>query len=228
MAPHHRQLARDGWINVHRYTTFTELSRHEAEDRDYRIHLRLGVSGIAVLAPHGGKIERGTLPIAHAIAGEEHTFYAFEGIKPTLKANRALHVPSNHFDEPRALFAVAKAHRVLTLHGAKGTEEAVYAGGLDLELRLDVLRALNAAGFTADHDPSPTRQGRGPTNICNRGSTGRGLQLELTFGLRKQLFGPPDEQGIRHPNTLFHQFVMAIREVLRHHTEQGTFAGGLR
>ena len=205
---------------MHRYTTFTELSRHEIENRDYRVHLRLGASGIAVLAPHGGKIERGTLPIANAIAGEEHTFYAFEGIKPTLKANRLLHVPSNHFDEPRALFAVSRAHRVITFHGAKGTEEAVYAGGLDFELRLDVLGALNAAGFTADHDPSPTRQGRGPTNICNRGRTGRGLQLELTFGLRKRMFGHPDEQGLRHPTTLFHQLVMTIREVLHRYTEQ--------
>jgi phage replication-related protein YjqB (UPF0714/DUF867 family) len=199
---------------VHRYTTFTELSRHEVEDRDYRIHLRLGASGIAVVAPHGGKIERGTLPIARAIAGEDHTFYGFEGIKSTLKANRALHVPSNHFDEPRALFAVAKAHRVITLHGAKGAEEAIYAGGLDLELRLDMLRALSGAGFTADHDPSPTRQGRGPTNICNRGQSGRGLQLELTFGLRKRMFGHPDGQGFRHPTALFHQLVMTIRDVL--------------
>jgi phage replication-related protein YjqB (UPF0714/DUF867 family) len=161
------------------------------------------------------------LPIANAIAGEEHTFYGFEGIKPTLKANRVLHVPSNNFDEPRALFAVAKAHRVITLHGAKGTEEAVYTGGLDLELRLDVLCALNAAGFSADHDPSPTRQGRGLTNICNRGRTGNGLQLELTFGLRKRMFGHPDAQGFRHPTALFHRLVMAIREVLRRYSEQG-------
>jgi phage replication-related protein YjqB (UPF0714/DUF867 family) len=202
---------------MHRYTTFTELSRHEMEDRDYRIHLRLGTSGIAVVAPHGGLIERGTLPIAKAVAGEEHTFYSFEGIKPTLKANRALHVPSNNFDEPRALQAVAEAHRVITLHGAKGTEEAVYAGGLDFELRMDVLRTLKAAGFRADHDPSPTRQGRGPTNICNRGKTGMGLQLELTFALRKRLFGQLDDNGVRQPTGLFHELVFAIREVLHHY-----------
>ncbi len=205
---------------MHRYTTFTELSRHEVEDRDYRIHLRLGTSGIAVVAPHGGLIERGTLPIAKAIAGEEHTFYGFEGIKPTLRANRVLHVPSNHFDEPRALSAVAEAHRVITLHGAKGTEAAVYAGGLDLELRLAMLRALNAAGFSADHDPSPTRQGRGPTNICNRGKTGMGLQLELTFALRKRLFGQLDEKGGRQPTGLFHELVHAIRQVLHHYSNR--------
>lgn len=199
---------------MNRYPTFTALTHHEREHHDYRVHLRLGTSGIAVLAPHGSKIERGTTPIANAIAGAEHTFYSFEGIKPTLKANRILHVPSNHFDEPRALTAVASAQRVITIHGAKGQEHAVYAGGLDLDLREIILRQLTLAGFTADHDPSPTRQGRGPTNICNRGITGKGLQLELTYGLRGSLFGKPDTLGMRQPNDLFYRLVDTIREAL--------------
>ena len=197
-----------------KYSNFSDLKHHEVEGWDYRIHLRLGSSGTAILVPHGGKIERGTMGVADAIAGLEHTFYCFEGLKPVLKQNRDLHLTSNHFDEPLALFAVAKANRVITLHGAKGQEMAIYAGGLDLTLRDQVLDALGRAGIVAHNDPSSTRQGTGPTNICNRGLSSKGLQLELTFGFRKKLYRKPDENGIKHPTALFESFVNAIRSVL--------------
>jgi phage replication-related protein YjqB (UPF0714/DUF867 family) len=141
-------------------------------------------------------------------------FYCFEGIKPDLKQNRILHITSDNFDEPRALAIVRSAEKVVTIHGAKGNEKAIYAGGLDIDLKEKVLISLIGAGFAAIHDPSPSRQGKGLTNICNRGSSGKGLQLELTFGLRKAMFCPPDAQGIRDPNQLFQGFVAAVRAVL--------------
>lgn len=194
-----------------KYANFTELDWHETEQVDYRIHFRNGNSGVAILAPHGGKIERGTMAIANAIAGPDHSFYCFEGIKPRLRDNRDLHIASNCFDEPRALAAVAKADRVLTIHGAKGGEAAVYAGGLDWELRYQILQALTEEGFYACNDPSPTRQGRGLSNICNQGKSGQGLQLELTFGIRKLLFGEADWHGSRTPTELFYRLVKACR-----------------
>jgi len=199
---------------VRPYPDFAELARHETEGVDYRVHLRHGTSGCAVLAPHGGRIERGTGPIANAIAGQEHGYYCFEGIKPRLKSNRVLHLASDDFDEPRAVALVSRCWRVATIHGAAGNEAAVYAGGLDLELRAAVLQALRRAGFHAADDPSPTRQGRGPTNICNRGRSGRGLQLELTYGLRRALFGEPGEGDRRQPNQRCRELVTVIRGVL--------------
>ncbi|MGH8657951.1 MAG: poly-gamma-glutamate hydrolase family protein [Gammaproteobacteria bacterium] len=197
-----------------KYANFSQLSRHEVAELDYRIRVRHGRSGIAILAPHGGRIERGTTPIADAIAGQEHTFYSFEGIKPELTRNHDLHITSDHFDEPRALFAVTGAHRVVTIHGAKGLEAAVYLGGLDTALRRRVLTVLNEAGFATADDPSPTRQGSGATNICNRGRTNKGLQLELTLGLRKRLFLEPEEGSSWHPSPFFHSFVSAVRWAL--------------
>jgi len=197
-----------------KYANFSQLSRHEVAGRDYRIRVRHGRSGIAILAPHGGRIERGTTPIAEAIAGQDHTFYSFEGLKPELRQNRALHITSDCFDEPQALFAVTGAHRVITIHGAKGLEAAVYLGGLDTVLRRRVLTVLREAGFVAARDPSPTRQGRGRTNICNRGRTGKGLQLELTLGLRKRLFLQPEEGSSWHPSPLFLRLVSAVRRAL--------------
>jgi len=197
-----------------KYENFFHLSQHEVAGRDYRIRVRPGRSGIAILAPHGGRIERGTTPIADAIAASEHTFYSFEGIKPAPKQNRDLHITSDHFDEPSALLAVRRAHRVITIHGAKGQEAAVYLGGLDTALRSHLLPVLSAAGFLAADDPSPTRQGRGASNICNLGRTGRGVQLELTLGLRKRLFLHPQEGGSWCPSPLFFHLVSAVRRAL--------------
>lgn len=195
-----------------KYLNFSELKRHETEGRDYCIHLRHGQSGVAIVAPHGGRIERGTGQIADAIAGTEHTCYCFEGIKD--KGNHVLHITSDHFDEPRCLAATGSSIKVITVHGAWAEAAAVYAGGLDDELKNDIIQALSCAGFMAERDPSPTRQGNGMTNICNRGSSGKGVQLELSGILRKKMFDPPDADGYRHPNELFVSFVQTIRNVI--------------
>ena len=195
-----------------KYLNFSELKKNETEGRDYCIHLRRGRSGVAIVAPHGGGIERGTRQIADAIAGTEHSYYCFEGIKE--KGNQVLHITSDHFDEPRCLAVVGHSEKVVTIHGAGAEEAAVYAGGLDDELKHNIILALSGAGFMAGSDPSPTRQGNGITNICNRGSSGKGVQLELTGRLRRRMFDPPDADGYRHPNELFISFIQTIRRVL--------------
>lgn len=197
-----------------KYENFVELKRYEIENRDYRIRVRRGLSGIAILAPHGGRIERGTSQIASAIAGKEHTLYCFEGIKPRISANRDLHITSNNYDEPEALAVVSEAEGVIAIHGARGMGVAAYAGGLDLSLRARVLDSLNRLQIMACDDPSPTRQGKGTTNICNRGKSGRGLQLELTFGLRKLMFGPAGKDGLRPSTELLDRFAYGVRSVL--------------
>ncbi len=197
-----------------RYANFDELSLKEVEGLDYRIHFRQGHSGTAIVAPHGGKIERGTLQIAAAIAGDNHSYYGFEGIKPILRNNRVLHITSNNFDEPRAISLVSKAERVVTIHGAKGMQSAVYAGGLDMRLRTAVLDSLDKLGFATENDPSPSRQGKGATNICNRGLTRQGLQLELTFGLRKSMVTSVDAGHRWKTTEVFVSFVAGVRRAL--------------
>ncbi|MBA3494594.1 MAG: poly-gamma-glutamate hydrolase family protein [Gammaproteobacteria bacterium] len=194
-----------------RYGSYALLSASEVEGRDYRVHVRLADSPFAVVAPHGGRIERGTLPIAEAIAGNEHTYYCFEGIKP--RRNYSLHITSDKFDEPRALAAVQRVRTVVTIHGAGGSGCVVYLGGLDSTLRARLISALNASGFAAVEDPSPTRQGTGKTNICNRGRSGRGVQIELPIGLRKQMFNEA-APSVWHPNAIFERFVESVRRVL--------------
>lgn len=197
------------------YPSFAHLSRCEREGRDYRIRWRMGGSGIAIVAPHGGGIERGTSEVADGIAGREHGFYAFEGLKTA--GNHVLHLTSDRFDEPQALGLVRGVRALITIHGAKGREPAAYLGGLDLGLRERIAEALIGAGFLALDDPSPTRQGRSPSNICNRCVSGRGVQLELSYGLRTTLFAGLDPSGLCRPTLLYARLVATLRVVLAGH-----------
>jgi len=194
-----------------RYTSYAELAAREREGIDFAVRWRSGCSAYLLAAPHGGYIERGTEVLAEAIAGAEHGFYAFSGLAPRC---RRLHITADNFDEPRALALAAGAQTVITLHGARGGEACVYFGGLDMALRARAQAALRAAGFRALDDPSPTRQGRGRRNICNRGRRARGLQIELPLGMRKVLFDYEPGPRRWRMNGAGRAFVAALRAAL--------------
>ena len=195
-----------------RYRNFKELSQNEKLDKGYRIHWRKGESDAAIIAPHGGSIEPGTMEIADAVAGKKHSFYAFEGIKPS--GNEDLHLTSTNFDEPHGVNVVKVSIKVLAFHGCSGSDEIVYIGGLDTGLKGKVIAALTREGFkTREHD-NPELQGNHKWNICNRGKKGQGVQLELSFGLRRKMFYSL-KTGHRHKKTaLFEGFVLAIQTAL--------------
>jgi len=163
------------------YRTFAELAEHEQEGRDYRIHSLWHDSPLTILAPHGGGIEPGTLPIARAVAGDLYNLYGFEGLKPG-SGNRRLHITSHRFDEPRCLELLAHSHRVLVIHGRATPEPNACLGGLDTALREHLAAALEAA----DIPMVPVRglAGNHRANLCNRGLQGAGVQLELGSPLR--------------------------------------------
>jgi phage replication-related protein YjqB (UPF0714/DUF867 family) len=54
---------------------------------------------------------------------------------------------------------------------------------LDEDLTGRLAAELSAAGFRVEW-PSTRYPGRHPSNICNRGSSGKGAQLEITYDLR--------------------------------------------
>lgn len=199
------------------YDSFEQLAQNEQESIDYRINVQHAASRYAIVAPHGGRIEHGTSQIARGIAADDHACYCFEGLKDL---SHDLHITSNKFDEPQALHIVSQVDIVLTVHGAYGKAPHVYFGGLHDELKLAFIDELQAAGFAADHDPSPTRQGKGKTNICNRGRLQQGVQMEMTQGFRKSLFDKPDYNHTEwRPNEDYHRFVESIRSILSAHEE---------
>ena len=196
-----------------RYPNFAMLAACEDEGVDFRVRYRLAHSPVAVVAPHGGGIEAGTSELAEAVAGREHSFYAFEGIRG--HENADLHVASTRFAEPRGLQVVSRSDVVLAIHGRDRDDETVFLGGLHAELIDDLAAALERAGFrTARHD-RPGFGGADPDNICNRGRSGRGVQLELPRGLRRRLFPALNAAGRRVRTCGFRRFRNALRGALR-------------
>lgn len=194
-----------------RYLRFADLAAHEQAGVDFDILVKPRRSRLAVLAPHGGGIEPGTSELAAALAGDRFSLYIFEGRKRG--GSRSLHLTSTCFDEPRCLHLLERTAVAVTLHGCAGSEAAVYTGGLDQALQEHTIGHLSAAGFFAFQD-GPARAGEHPDNVCNRGTSGRGLQLELTEGLRRQFFASLDRRGRRSRTPHFDHFVNTLQTAL--------------
>jgi len=160
------------------YRSFDELTQQEVEGRDYQIRVQLRDERVLIMAPHGGKIEPTTSMIAEAIAGENYSYYSFDGVKS--EGNSVLHVESHLFDEPRALQAAERADLVVTVHGQlDNREEFIMIGGLNVNLRSEIKRQLETGGFQT-RPPTEGLQGMDPENICNRGRLKAGVQLEVS------------------------------------------------
>ena len=141
-----------------------------------------------IIAPHGGRIEPHTDRIAAAIARDDLNFYRFEGIK-SLHKGQTLHITSHYFDDPSCLSLVKKSDFVVAIHGLDRTDDRVDIGGLDCALRDAVYERLRQSGFSASIVTTGTHAARNVNNICNRGRSGRGVQLELAMGMRRNLRG---------------------------------------
>jgi phage replication-related protein YjqB (UPF0714/DUF867 family) len=100
---------------------------------------------VAILAPHGGKIERWTSDIAAPIAVDTYRLYRFEGIKR--RDNGDLHITSSRFDEPQCLALLSGCSKLVAVHGCEGDEHVIYLGGLGRTLRDAIRDHLDAAGF---------------------------------------------------------------------------------
>lgn len=196
---------------VDQYANFAELKRHAVQGRDFLIEVRRGTSGFAVMAPHGGGIEPGTAVIAAAIAGRNHSYYAFKGIRP--RNNGLLHIASERFDEPKAVKISRSVHTVITIHGCRGIRSRVWIGGLDQPLKTTIIDRLNAIGFQADNSSNPALRGIHRNNLCNRGRRAKGVQLEISSGLRRVLVGSNDWQAARQTEKL-KRFARAVRSAL--------------
>jgi len=187
-----------------KYKSYNELSQNEVEGKDFEIVCPpIAGNSVAILAPHGGKIEFFTAELAKYIAGNEHNYYAFKGLKKN--GNRDLHITSHRFDEPRALKLIADCEKVITIHGLSGNEESLQVGGRDDELRKRIYTALINAGFNSEVVTQGKYSGMCRENICNRGVTKTGVQLEIKAGLRKIL---------KKDDTKCKNFVAAIRSAL--------------
>lgn len=184
-----------------KYSSYSQLTKSEQEGVDYTVIVRQSHGArVAILAPHGGRIEPMTDEIADRIAGNEFSLYCFKGCKKN--GNCDLHITSHNFDEPRCLELIRNHEWVIAIHGCSDRGEGVFLGGLDRELikRLaDALSKVDISVMTKGHKYLATLT----TNICNRGALNAGVQFELTL---------PFRNGSRLP-----RFIDTVREVLFNH-----------
>jgi phage replication-related protein YjqB (UPF0714/DUF867 family) len=153
-------------------------------------------SRVAVIAPHGGRIEGRTSEIARLIAGDDHHVYLFEGLRTTGDNFDCLHLASHRFDEPRALDLISRCDTVVAVHGYAAPGPEVLLGGLNERLKREVAGALVETGFSCVTD-GHRFPGTDPRNICNRGRSGEGVQLELSEQFRKSGDWPGLARAVR-------------------------------
>jgi phage replication-related protein YjqB (UPF0714/DUF867 family) len=191
------------------YQSFKELADREVEGQDYRIRIKLRDPRVLIMAPHGGKIEPTTAEVAEAIAGMDYSFYSLEGLK--VEGNSVLHIESHLFDEPRALKAVEKADVVVTTHGQiDQKDEFVMVGGLHSRLGSKIKQQLGAAGFKT-RPPAEGLMGTDLMNICNRGKSRQGVQLEISRKTRDLL---------RTDKEQLQTFANAVRKGIQHYSNR--------
>ena len=195
------------------YQSYEQLQRFEHEGRDYRITSRLTSSPVAVMAPHGGRIEPGTAAIAAAIAGKEYSYYGFSGMKAA--NNGVLHLTSTRFDEPVALSIAHRAMVVLTIHGCRGDSSLIQIGGRDHRLAGVIAEGCRQHDIASRYVEHGNLCGMHPANLCNRGSSGRGVQLELTRALRESLFVDLRAEPGLCTTERFDVLVATVRDALR-------------
>jgi phage replication-related protein YjqB (UPF0714/DUF867 family) len=199
-------------IKVDTYADFQDLNSHEKIARDFRTVARKTDSRVAVMAIHGGGIEPGTSAIADAIAGADCSFYSFEGIKAS--GNRVLHITADRFDEPAGVALAKGAETVLSIHGCRGARAMVYVGGSDVELGGLIRNALKRAGFLVEAGGRSGLRGIHPRNICNRGRSAKGVQIEISEGQRKVMFENfPRHRGQKRA-AAFTGFIETVRAVI--------------
>jgi phage replication-related protein YjqB (UPF0714/DUF867 family) len=188
----------------------------------------------AILAPHGGGIERGTSELCLAVAGYHpanlpitrpagvtYDYWMFEGIRES--GNADLHVTSTGCDDLVAVTLCAGALGALSLHGFKPEnldpprspdEQAIFVGGCDDLLRAFLEEALDDVDLPVEAAAGEL-DGDSVCNIVNRTLRGRGAQLELSEPLRDTMFGRNTRPGRKHTTTeVFWRFMAACQDAL--------------
>lgn len=175
------------------YQNFAELAAKNVAGKDYKIEVQDRNSGTLVMAFHGGYIEPGTTELAKAVAGEDLSFYGFEGLveRETDEASYTsslLHLTSAKFDEPLLLKLAQAKEFCLAIHGFGGIEADFCVGGANPDQRKLVAETLakSLPAFKSCElccNPFNGTSLKNPVNRCLK----RGVQIELSPRLRKQI-----------------------------------------
>ena len=81
---------------------------------------------------------------------------------------------------------VSRSLFVVAIHACTGNERFVFLGGLDKMLTKVIADELGVRKIVISKGPDRYK-GINPHNICNRGANKKGVQLEISRGLRDDL-----------------------------------------
>jgi phage replication-related protein YjqB (UPF0714/DUF867 family) len=164
------------------YQSFDELRARHREGIDFdRTLLHREGARIAVIAPHGGRLENHTDTIAESIAGADFSLYCFRSKLGRDGAN--LHITSHNFNDPDCIALVGRHRSAVAVHGCAGPGELVFLGGRDQALVDDLADSLQQTGIRVQLS-GHKYPGLHPDNICNRTASRAGAQIEMTMPLR--------------------------------------------
>jgi len=196
------------------YPDIPTLKSHLKEKRDFRVRHNDRHSFATIVSPHGGFIEEGTSQIARAVAGPDFNLFDFQGLV-TVEPQK-LHVTSTRFREPILMQMLSRSDVAVSIHGMGEEDDmTIWLGGLNLEMKGRMFKALIDAGFLVNPD-SPRHRGESPRNFVNMVKR-RGVQLELPNNLLKTMFaGKKFYASGRSGRTteVFDRFVTAVRSVV--------------
>jgi phage replication-related protein YjqB (UPF0714/DUF867 family) len=91
----------------------------------------------------------------------------------------------------------------------------VFIGDKNQELKQQIMDALRKAGFRVSISRVPGLRGISAENICNRCKSGKGVQLEISRGLREKMYESIDRRSMRKKTGIFDKFVDSIRMAVR-------------
>lgn len=164
------------------YSSVEEIRASFRENADFRVKYELRHSSASVFAIHGGDIELGTSEMAILIAGEDWSYYLFEGIGADAKK---YHITAARFDDMPAVKIAAASMLGISLHAQRGTGENICIGGGNSDAAALMANNLAEAGFDIEY-PCRRLPGKSPRNIVNRTRL-QGIQLEITQPLLDRL-----------------------------------------
>lgn len=169
-----------------RFKRYVDLAVCLKKNTDYRIVSRqCSAPRFLVTAIHGGLIEPGTSEIARLIAQNDLSLYLFEGMNEAVDFD-SYHITSSCFDEPTLERMLPKHHTVISIHGCPDSwGPSILLGGLNTDLINKTIHRLQSVGLPVQGGNHPF-PGRHPRNICNRGQTRAGLQIEIPQRMRIQ------------------------------------------
>lgn len=148
-----------------------------------------------IIAIHAGT-ENGTKEIAEKLANGN--FDLFENIS-------SIHITSTKFEDPLLDKLLSECEVIISIHGEHDRKNSfVVVGGLYTELADALKTSFTKNGFTVREKESGL-MGRSQENVCNRGLSGKGVQLELSYALRMELLNDEKKMDC---------FVQSIRDCL--------------